>query len=71
MDAKDASQERLVRLPVVLARTGKSRAGIYRDIQTGSFPAPVKIGERCVAWRESDVERWIATRPSTSAGGAP
>jgi len=26
------------------------------------FPARVKVGERAVRWRESDVRAWITTR---------
>ena len=31
---------------------------IYRKMQAGTFPRPVRIGVRRVAWRESDVVAW-------------
>jgi prophage regulatory protein len=57
-----ASFEALIRLAEVKSRTARSRTAIYRDIAAGSFPAPLQIGARAVAWRESEVEAWIASR---------
>src|SRR5262245_49143738 len=31
---------------------------IYRKMASGSFPQPVKVGRRRVAWRTSDIMRW-------------
>lgn len=49
----------LLRLPTVVARTGLSRSAIYTDVR---FPKSVKIGERCVAWVETEVQEWIDAR---------
>ena len=38
------------------------RSELYRQLRLGRFPPPVRLGERRVAWRQSDVERWIAGR---------
>lgn len=53
------SFERMLRRPEVQDRTGKSRSAIYLGIKDGTFPPPVPIGARAVAWRESDILRWI------------
>lgn len=50
---------RLIRLPEVLKRTGYGKAWIYRLINEGRFPQPVKIGIRSVAFVEGEVEDWI------------
>ena len=50
---------RILRLGSVLERTGLSRSTLYRKIERGSFPAQVRISERCIGWRESDIERWL------------
>jgi len=50
---------RLERLPSVEERTGKKRTGIYEGIKEGTFPAPVRIGDRAVAWNSFDIDRWI------------
>lgn len=52
----------LLRLPDVLRRTGRSKAGVYVLIREGSFPAPVRVGKRAVAWRERDVAEWVRSR---------
>ncbi|MEB1390403.1 AlpA family phage regulatory protein, partial [Xanthomonas campestris pv. campestris] len=54
------SENRLTveRLPSVLARVGRSRASLYRDIAAGQFPSPVKIGERAIGWDPRVVDNW-------------
>lgn len=52
----------LLRLPQVQARAGLSRSELYRRIAAGTFPAPVKLGERASAWPESEVSAWCAAR---------
>lgn len=50
---------RLIRLSEVLERTGFGKAWIYRLISQNSFPKPVKIGIRAVAFVESEIDEWI------------
>jgi prophage regulatory protein len=50
---------RILRLKAVLERTGLSRSTLYRKIEGGTFPRQVRISERCIGWRESDLERWL------------
>jgi len=57
----------ILRLPAVKARTGLSRATIYRKIQNSEFPRPHQLSQRAVGWLECDVETWIT---SCIAGGA-
>ncbi|HSW70899.1 MAG TPA: AlpA family transcriptional regulator [Gammaproteobacteria bacterium] len=54
--------ERILRLPTVKERTGKSRSSIYLDMEKGSFPTSVKIGLRSVGWTESSINAWIEDR---------
>jgi prophage regulatory protein len=60
----DETEEQFLRLRTVIAKTGKPKASIYRDIHLGTFPAPEKIGARAVAWRLSRILRWMQA-PST------
>lgn len=53
---------RFLRLPAVIAMVGKSRTAIYRDIQGGAFPAPIRIGARAVAWTEEEIQKWQQER---------
>ncbi len=57
---------KFVKLPQVIAFSGKSRSAIYDDIKKCKFPAPVKIGVRATAWRVSDLEAWANGLMTTS-----
>jgi len=59
--------EKLLRRPEVEARTGLSRSTIYAWMKDGEFPAPVALGARLVAWRESDIREWLEARQTKSA----
>lgn len=58
--------ESLLRLPQVQNRTGLSRSAIYQRVREGSFPHPIKLGERASAWPETAVARWISERIQAS-----
>jgi prophage regulatory protein len=53
------SNDRILRIKAVLARTGLSRSTLYRKIQNGSFPRQVRISTRCAGWRESAINAWM------------
>lgn len=57
---------RILRLPIVLDRTGLSRSTIYQRVSEGRFPKPVSLGTRAVGWVESDVEEWISRQIENS-----
>ena len=67
MTLQTNSFKQFLRLPDVIKMVGKSRTAIYRDIQGGSFPAPVRIGARSVAWNSVDLEKWQQGRIDASA----
>ena len=54
--------DRMLRRKEVEAITGRSRSAIYEGMAAGTFPKPVKIGARAVAWPESVIREWIAER---------
>ena len=39
-----------------------SRSSIYRMMDLGEFPLPVKMGERKVRWRAVDINKWLNSR---------
>ena len=67
---------RLLRMPYVESKTGLKKSSIYLGIAAKTFPAPVRVGNRCVAWHEHEIDAWIASRSrvggvvSASMGGA-
>ncbi|MGC2854152.1 helix-turn-helix transcriptional regulator [Novispirillum sp. DQ9] len=50
---------RLHRLSKVREITGLATSTIYDRMKNRTFPAPVKIGARAVAWREEDLKAWL------------
>jgi prophage regulatory protein len=52
----------ILRFPSVIKETGQSRSSIYRAIDSGLWPHPVKLGARSVGWPESEVAALIAAR---------
>ncbi len=56
------NNERLLRLPEVMRRTGLARATIYKFIKEGFFPNFHKLGARTAVWREVEVQEWIMER---------
>ena len=41
---------------------GVSRATIWRWVQNGNFPKPVKLSPGCSRWRIEDVQKWAESR---------
>ena len=64
------SDVRFLRLPEVRDRVGLSRSQIYRLIQDGSFPAPLKIRPQVSVWPDADIVRW-QSEAMEKAGRAP
>ena len=62
---------RFLRRPEVEARTGLSRSTIYAAMDRGTFPRPVRIGVRAVAWRQDDIERWLEQCPEANPAEQP
>lgn len=60
-------QLKLIRLKEVMQLTGLSRSSVYKHMQAGSFPKQVSLGERSVAWVESEVLCWVNQRISERA----
>jgi len=57
-----SSRERFISYDEVHERTGLSRTTIWRLEKIKDFPQSVRISPGRRAWRESDLDRWIASR---------
>ena len=68
MSTHDVAHEptRLLRKPAVLERVGLSDTTIWRLERAGKFPKSIRISAGAVAWREADIEAWIAERIAAS-----
>ena len=58
------TSKKFIRLPVVIQLTGYCRSAIYEKMAAGTFPKPVKLGPRAIAWLSSEVESWMDERIS-------
>lgn len=59
---------RFLRIGDVMTRTALSRPYLYRMVQHGRFPRPLKVGAAS-AWLESEVTAWMAERVAERDGG--
>lgn len=64
-----SAPDALARLPEVSRIVQRSPRQIRRDVAACLFPAPLKIGARAIAWRRSDIDAWIASRPAARING--
>ena len=53
---------RLIAPPVVSHRTSLSRTTLWRLVRQGEFPKPVRVSAGRIAWLESAVDAWIASK---------
>ena len=62
LDASTATlrADRLLNKWAVEKQTSLDITTIYRKMKAGTFPKPVRVGKRRVAWRESDIAAWQA-----------
>jgi prophage regulatory protein len=67
----DPNEVIFLRLPKVKALTGLSKSSLYELIRANSFPAPVHLGARTVAWVASEVKQWAAERILSSRPPSP
>ena len=49
----------LIRAKQVAQKRGRSISRLYADIAEGRFPRGIKLGNKIVVWRESDVNAHI------------
>lgn len=59
--------QRYIRRPQVESMTGLSRSTIYRLMDEGDFPRPVRLTGKAVGWPEQAVTDWLNSRPTTTA----
>ncbi len=52
----------LLRRNQVEAITGLARSTIYKLIKAGSFPKPIQLTDRAVAWPSNLVDSWVSEK---------
>lgn len=59
--------ERLINLREVMHKTSLGSTWIYQLMKDNEFPKAIKLAERCVRWRESDIDAWILAKIEKAA----
>lgn len=54
--------ETVLRLPGVKGISGLGRSSIYAGVKAGTFPAPIKLGDRAIGWLSSEILTWVQSR---------
>jgi prophage regulatory protein len=49
----------LIRQKQLLPLVGFSAPTLWRKVKAGSFPQPIKIGEKMTAWRMEEIRIWM------------
>ncbi len=55
-------ETQVLKLKDVINQTTLSSSTIYRLVQAGEFPKPIKLAAHASGWLESDIEDWIESR---------
>lgn len=53
---------KFMRLKEVMEMTGLARATVYKYVANNQFPKSIPLGDRAVAWLDSEVEDWMLER---------
>ena len=56
------NHDKIIRKAQVLEIVGMKSTWLHERVKAGEFPRPIKLGERAVGWRHSDVEAWLESR---------
>ena len=51
--------KRIYRRSTLEEMLGMSRSTIYRLMEDGDFPRPIKLGRRAVGWKSEDIDDWL------------
>ena len=58
----DKELPELMEVQDVLDYTKIARSTLYLMIDKGTFPRPLNIGERRIAWKKEDIREWIESK---------
>lgn len=52
--------KKLLRLQQVIEQVALSKSTIYRNMDDGSFPRPLRLGSRMVRWLSDDIDNYLS-----------
>lgn len=56
---KGKTMKRFYRRSTLEEMLGISRSTIYRLMEDGDFPRPIRLGRRAVGWKSEDIDDWL------------
>jgi prophage regulatory protein len=56
----------IIRMRETCKLCGVSRFTIYRLVQDGDFPTPIRITPRCFGWKRGEILDWMESRRDPS-----
>jgi prophage regulatory protein len=59
------TENRFIRMSDLRSKVGLSKSQIYKLIQQGDFPKPIKLGDKIAVWTNSEVEEWMSAKVHT------
>lgn len=62
-------EERLLKLPEVLATVGMKKTAWYAGIRAGKYPKPIKRSPRDTVWPMSAIQKIVSDTIARSSGG--
>jgi prophage regulatory protein len=65
-DTPGSDASPFLRMWAVTRMTGLGRSTIYRLVAQDKFPSPVRLANRAIGWRRTDLERWTEGRPTVA-----
>lgn len=62
------NEDRFLSLHEVRRLIGLGKTSVYAMLKRGDFPRPLRVGQRSVRWRASEVRDWMDARERTTGG---
>ena len=60
----EPTEQLLLRVRQVAQLVNLSAPAIHHRYRAGTFPLPIRLGPRTIAWRRSDIDDWVAKQPA-------
>ena len=61
---KNKNHPVLLRISEVVQLLGISKPTVYRLMNEGEFPRPIRLSKARVAWLQADLDKWLESRPT-------
>jgi len=62
MERETTFTRRTLRIQRVAEKTDLAESSIWRLVQRGLFPRPIKLSPGCTAWYEHEIDEWLEAK---------